>query len=150
MSLYKSKVIIESHTEEADFCGKIDESRINRAEELLSIKFPPSYREFLSLFGCGDLFSVEIFGIINDPDSDSKALPNGVWLTLSEHGVGMNKKLIIISETGDGAYYVLDSSAPDKLGEYPVLLLDDSGDLEFVASNFDDFLSDRLEAMKGD
>ena len=147
MSLEKSRKIIEEYINDADFCGSIEPMKIERAEEILGTKFPSSYKEFLTLYGCGDLFGVEIFGIIKDPDIDGKSVPNGIWLTLDERSNGMNKHLIVISETGDGAYYVLNTEQRNELNECPVCIWYRDGELEFFAPTFDDFLSETLQDM---
>jgi hypothetical protein len=81
----KSKVIIQNN-KKASFVGPRDESVIQEAEKALSLEFPPSYRQFLLDFGCGDINSHEFYGIINS-NFEKSAVPNGIWLTLNERKV---------------------------------------------------------------
>jgi hypothetical protein len=102
------------------FVGPRDESLVQEAERALNIIFPPSYRQFLLDFGCGDINGNEIYGII-DSNFDNSTIPNGIWLTLHERKVSkLPSNLILIAQGYDG-YLVLDSKLQYKNGEYPII-----------------------------
>jgi antitoxin YobK len=133
---------------EGDFEGEKPESLILRAESALGVKFPPTYREFLSKLGCGDFAGEEFYGLINEQFEDS-SVPNGIWLTLNERRLSnIPKSLVLIYATGDGTYYAIDTSKRDKENECPVVVWhplskpDDS--LETVATDFGKFFYDTI------
>jgi len=66
-----------------DLDGEKPVSLIDSAEDTLGVKFPPSYREFLLLFGCGDIAGQEFYGVIK-PDFAKSGIPDAVWLTIRE------------------------------------------------------------------
>ena len=139
--------IIEENIEEADFCEPISEDKIDLAEDILNVKYPTSYRFFLQNYGAGDIFGIEFYGIINDPENDLSAVPNGVWLTQNlREELGMSSDLIIVSETGDGLYYVLDTSEKDSNNESPVYLWQ-VNIKEKVANSFGEFALELLREM---
>jgi hypothetical protein len=108
------------------FVGSIDNHSIAVAEQILGQTFSSDYRLFLNKYGCGDIFGVEIFGIISDPISDGNGLPNVVWLTKELRKEGLPGYLIPVAEDGEGNYYVIDVSMSNRnkegIDECPVLL----------------------------
>lgn len=107
----------------ACFSGPIAEALIVKAEDILGVRFPPSYRRFLEDFGCLSMLSQEIYGIV-DEDLSHGPLPNGIWATQEQRkkfGLGTNH--IILENTGFGEWYALDTSRVDAEGECPVVLL---------------------------
>ncbi|XKM14510.1 SMI1/KNR4 family protein [Orbaceae bacterium ac157xtp] len=48
--------IINENIELADFVGKISPDLIDKAERMLGVKFPESYKYFLKNLGCGDIY----------------------------------------------------------------------------------------------
>ena len=114
-------------TGETDFDGLKSESTIKSAEKALGLRFPPSYRQFLLDFGCGDFNGIEIYGIIDD-NFESSSAPNGVWLTLNERSeISLDSKYIIIGSSGSGEYFAIDALDVDDFGEGPVVLLSPNG-----------------------
>ena len=141
MNIEKVFQIIEDNIEDADFVGEIGENQIEKAEQITSVRFPTSYKKFLRKYGAGDIFGIEIYGIIADPDTDGQAIPNVVWLHQQLVSEGMSKAFIPVSDSGDGCYYVLDTSQMNDKEECPVLLLN-PGNLqsEKAYEDFADFL----------
>jgi antitoxin YobK len=134
----------------ADFHGPKDEHIIKKAEQALGIEFPPSYRMFLSRHGCGDVFGVEFYGIIDENFTDSR-IPDSIWLTLNERGTaGLPASMILISDTGDGGYYAIDTSHRNSTLESPVVqwwsgLHNDKDDGQIVAEDFGAFMLHQIQ-----
>ena len=130
---------------EGEFNGEVSSSLIELAEQKLDLTFPPSYCAFLKKFGCGDLNGFEIYGIIDD-DFENSSVPDAVWLTLQERKQGLQHQYIIISDSGDGGFYAIDTSKHGPAGENPIILLDPNGNTEFVSRCFATFLSEYMSA----
>lgn len=97
--------LIDSNPEVCDFWGPIDEFLVIKAEASLGVKFPLDYRQFLLAFGSGSFDSFEIYGLSDS--IESKGVPNLVWLTLNEWDSRGGERLLIIGDSGDGGYFVL-------------------------------------------
>lgn len=150
--LKKALDLIESNftPEERDFCGNQSLTTIKKAENILDVKFPKSYKIFLEKYGCGGVGSLDIYGLIKDEDFNPKnipfiAVPNAVWTTLQWHrDFNHPLHLIIISGVGDGSVYCLDTSQMDMEEECPVVLCPVGYDemapnLEVIAEDFGQF-----------
>ena len=147
--LEKAFNLIKQNIEKCDFEKEPKkEELIKISEEALGLKFPPTYRLFLHKYGCGGLGGLEIYGIIDENFKES-SVPDGIWLTLDERKDDyLPHHFIIISDTGDGYWYCLDSSQPNAEGEYPVVVwgLDMAEeDKEKVAEDFGEFLLNELK-----
>lgn len=143
MRKYKKAVkLLKKNEDLCEFVGEIDEKVIEKAEELLGIRFPDTYRQFLANYGAGDFGAEEIYGIVDDNFIDSE-IPNGIWLTLNEREEGdLPEELVIIYYTGDEYYYCLDTSKMVK-NECPVVAIDIgdfNGEREVIYRNFGEFL----------
>jgi hypothetical protein len=147
MKDYLLAVDLINDSGDGDFEGDKSESLIEKAEQSLNLKFPPSYRRFLKEFGCGDIGGEEFYGLINEEFTDS-TVPNGIWLTLNERkNIGLSKEFVIIYSTGDGTYYALDTSRTGNDGECPVVALTPDGQtIEDVAEDFGKFFYDTVNA----
>ena len=145
--------LFEEHKQKGFFGGKKDETLIQLAENALGIQFPPTYKLFLKNYGSGGLSGDEIYGITSN-NFENSTIPNGVWVTLNER---INWELplthIIIASTGDGYWYILDSSQPNKEGEYPVCIYQMFGDeiyQEKVNEDFGEFLLEHVKNILED
>lgn len=106
--------IINLHESYCDFAGAKDETLIALAEKTLDLKFPDDYRLFLQILGCGDIGGREFFGVI-DSDFINSSIPDAVWITLQERvESNLPNSYIIISDTGDGSYIVLNCIESDE------------------------------------
>ena len=133
--------IIDGHPELADFCGSVTVERIRRAEQILGVKFPKSYFQFLEKYGAGDIAGIEIYGIIKDPETDGHGVPNGIWLTLNlREEAALPKEFVIVTDTGCGPYYVLDTSETSEDSESPIYMWDVGNQKQRVAESFGEFL----------
>lgn len=125
-----------------DFDGEKPQSLIEKAEKTLGLYFPRSYKAFLQKYGCGDADGVEFYGVIND-DFENSSVPDAIWLTLEERKTGLPNHLVIISSSGDGSYYALDTSK--MIGhECPVILVGIDGDETVTHENFASFVTSSL------
>ena len=145
-SIEKALMIIESNLEESDFSGPIEQQSILDSEQLLHVNFPNSYKEFLSRYGAGDIFGIEVYGIIKDPKIDPEMVPNGIWLTRNlRKDNSMPSTLVTIASSGYGPYFVIDCSVIDSNGECPIALWSANEKSERIFESFGDFLLDSLE-----
>ncbi|HLN27582.1 MAG TPA: SMI1/KNR4 family protein [Gemmataceae bacterium] len=113
---------IAASGEPSDFVGPRKQRLIERAEEVLGLTFPPTYRRFLQDLGCGDIAAVEVYGLIDDNFWHS-SIPDGIWLTMEERRTSkLPQSYVLVYSTGDGAYYALDTAKRDALGENPVVM----------------------------
>ena len=142
--LEKALKLIEDNG--GDFAGKKSDDLIAKAEQALVLKFPPSYKQFLNKLGCGGIEGSEIFGVI-DENFEKAGIPDGIWLTLDERKSGLPEYFVVVSEVGDGAYYVLDTSQVDVDGECPVVTYEINGSSEKVADDFGSFLLSELQEV---
>lgn len=53
---------IEKFQKDKDLTGGIDEDKIKMIEEQLNVTLPENYKWFLSNYGSGGIFSIDIFG----------------------------------------------------------------------------------------
>lgn len=129
----------------SDFVGPRDPAIVDAAEKRLGVIFPPSYRRFLLDFGCGNIGSQEIYGVI-DKDIERGPIPNAIWLSLQRQAQGWRRDLFVVHESGDGTSHALDLSRTDFNGESAVWLLNVNGSLaEKVSDNFGEFLLSLIE-----
>lgn len=54
---------IKENIESEDFTGGVDDNSINQVQDTLDARFPESYKWFLSSYGSGGLFGVNILGV---------------------------------------------------------------------------------------
>lgn len=148
MKDYLSAVDLVNNSGDGDFDGNKPESLIEKAEQTLNLKFPPTYRQFLKEFGCGDIGGEEFYGLIDEEFTNS-SVPNGIWLTLNERkNIGLANEFVIIYSTGDGIYYALDISRPGNEGECPVVELTPDGQkIKDVAEDFGKFFYDTISGV---
>jgi hypothetical protein len=149
MSDYEEALaLIENHLDEADFEAQSDE-RIERAERVLKVRFPPTYRRFLLELGAGAIGAEEFYGLVNDDFEDARP-PQAVGLTREFRREGhVSDDLVVIYNLGQGSYYALDTARTDQDGEAPVVGftpgLNRAGDeLELIAPDFGRFFLDTL------
>lgn len=141
---------IEERRDECDFAGQRDERVVGLAEETLGVKFPPSYRLFLTRLGAGNIGAEEIFGVIGE-DFVESAIPDSIWLTLQgRQDWGLPSPMIVVYFDGGTGYYLLDTSRASRDGEAPVVawhpgLSVAGSELETIAPDFGLFLRELVE-----
>lgn len=87
--------MIEEYGEERDFFGGASEEDIRNAEEMLGLKFPQSYREFLKEYGSGGICGVEILGVQGNLGASV------VKATERWRNIGLDIGLIVIEDSGE-------------------------------------------------
>jgi hypothetical protein len=91
----KIKKMIEEYGEERDFFGGASDEDISNAEEMLGLKFPQSYREFLKEYGSGGICGVEILGVQGNLGASV------VKATERWRNIGLDMGLIVIEDSGE-------------------------------------------------
>jgi hypothetical protein len=129
-----------------DFDGRKDPVLVDKAEKRLGAKFPPSYKKFLNVLGCGDIKGLEFFGIIND-DFENSSVPDAIWLTLDERKAGLPNNLILVYAAGEGTYCAIDTSQVNFNNENPVIAYLPDGGTKIVANDYGSFFLSELKTM---
>lgn len=107
--------------EDADFVGERSDHLIVQAEAALKHSFPPTYKTFLTRYGCGAIAGCEIYGVIKD-DFVNSSIPDAIWLTLRERMSHAEcEELILIAATGYGSYFAIDCEQSGEAGEHPIV-----------------------------
>lgn len=98
----------------ADFVGPRTAESVAQAEQMLGVKFPESYRQFLLCLGAGSVRGCELYGIV-DNEGTASGVPSVVWLTQRlRDSCGFPPSLIAISDTGYGGYHAIDTARGDS------------------------------------
>lgn len=115
----------ESEEEELYWCGPCSKKLIDKAERILGVPLPKTYREFLALKGCGGIESFIISGINPEFALDDGGL---IVQTDSDYyredwvpGPLPKHLLVIQKDDDDNEPFCLDTSRM-KRGECPVVL----------------------------
>lgn len=129
---------INEHMEPDDFTGGVDDSQINFVQEELGVEFPESYKWFLTTYGSGGLFGVDILGVAKSN------IATVVIDTMRYWDLGLEKDLVVIENAGEYVY-CLNTSKMEK-NECPVIAWNRQDGLDDynTALNFYEFLSQRL------
>ncbi len=129
---------INEHMESDDFTGGVDDSQINFVQEELGVEFPESYKWFLTMYGSGGLFRVDILGVAKSN------IATVVIDTMRYWDLGFEKDLVVIENAGEYVYCLYTSKM--EKSECPVIAWNRHGGLDDynTAQNFYEFLSQRL------
>jgi len=125
-----------------DFGPPASEDMIQAAEQYLGLRFPPSYREFLALAGCGSFSGREFYGI-TPGGIEATAIPSVTFATMDERRHGLPAHFVLFEDPGTDEQYVLDTQDLSREGEAPVKVwrpASDRGSLAVVASDFGTYL----------
>lgn len=142
--------LIEKHKHLADFEGQKDDKLISRGESVLGVRFPPSYKAFLSRYGCGDIAGREFYGIIGN-DFENAGVPDAVWFTLRERKEsGLPDSFVIVYDFGEGTYSALDCSERNEADECPVVAWtpgasEAGSETELISEDYGRFLRETIE-----
>lgn len=105
----------------ADFAGPQQIASIEEAERRLGLRFPDSYRRFLTESGAGNLGSDDIYGVF-DSHSDTSGIPDVVWATLDgRETLGLPDAAVLIGYDGGEGKIVLDLGRRQPDGSVPVV-----------------------------
>jgi hypothetical protein len=134
---------INEHKESDDFTGGVDESQTNVVQNELGVELPESYKWFLTTYGYGRFFGVDIIGY-------GFTGPAVVDATKGHHKYYDLIDGLVVIEDIDEFAYCLDTNKM-KDGECPVIMWDNQeGYGRTLADNFLDYLIERLEWAKED
>ena len=133
----KAKALLDEDA--VDFTGAVSAEEIRNAQEKLNVKFPMSYKAFLSDFGAGDVGGEVIFGIVQDKELDSEI--DMVEITCTEYDNGLPEGMVIIYyDHCDENLYCLDTNRM-KDDECPVVSIDEEYEvIEVIADSFGEFM----------
>ena len=115
--------LIANHPDIASFGdleSGISDEWIQKAEERLSVKFPPSYTWWLKNYGGGEIYGDEIYSIYQ-MDFDEVVGGDVVYMNELNRKKGLcttNQLSILVTDQGDSFY--LDLSEVNEQGESPV------------------------------
>jgi antitoxin YobK len=147
MSMKEYQYAVETmnrYPELMDFVGPRSDNLIILAEKALDIRFPATYRRFLSEYGAGAFGSDEIYGII-DADFANSGVPDAIWFTLQERkNWDLPNNLVAIYDADDGEIYCLDVEAIER-DETPIITYQsayppEEQHRETIARDFGEFL----------
>lgn len=117
---------------------------VETAEEMLSVKLPPSFRTFLELSNGGTFYKTTVYGVDTEDEFDL------VEVNLNDREEGLPDHLLAFGNTLSGHIFVFDLNRADDRGEAPVFLLDpEDGMLTAVAASFTGLLT-RLPRLEGE
>jgi len=118
--------------------GPVSEDLIATAEQQLGIQFPPQYRAFMSVFGCGGVDSEDFIGLGGPAHLDIAKLA----LRLRERNNPLPARLLPLRADGFGNYDCLDTNQPTADGEYAIVQWnheagEEDQECELLADSFD-------------
>ena len=153
MHQFRQAVRMIARSGDGDFTGPIPQQVVEEAEELLGVRFPPSYRQFLLKLGCGDVAGAEFYGIVDDNLREGP-IPNGIWLTLDERETAkLPPKMVLVAFTGMGGYYALDLARVAENREAPVVMWQAGAAASacpVIAKDFGSFFLDEVSGALGE
>ena len=132
----KIKKMVEEYGEERDFFGGASEQEIRKAEEILGLQFPESYRAFLKEYGSGGICGVEILGI------EGNLGASVVKATERWRKLGLDKKLIVIEDSGE---FVRCMYSADVRDEKVYSWVRGGKELSVRYDTFDDYIMDMFQ-----
>ncbi|WP_121616435.1 SMI1/KNR4 family protein [Virgibacillus halodenitrificans] len=148
MNIMELITFIKEHEESDDFTGGANKSQINFIQNELGVELPQSYKWFLTTYGSGGLFGVDILGV-------AKSNTTPVVVTTKRYrDLGLDKDLVVIEDVDEYAYCLDTSNIVDN--ECPIIAWNKPEGLDdyYTSENFYEFLSQRLlhakEAWKED
>jgi antitoxin YobK len=129
---------INEHKEPDDFTGGVDEVQIDAIQNELGVELPESYKWFLTTYGSGGLFAVNILGV---------AKSNRATVSVNTkkcRELGIKKDLVVIEDGGEYVYCLFTKRMENN--ECPVIAWNRPGGMDDfnTAKNFYEFLSQRL------
>ena len=114
------------------------ESEIVKAENILGVKFPKSYREFLKQYGIFDINASEIYGL-DYSNLDIYLYYNTICNTLDERKINEDpkfpKSFVVVYDLGNGEKFCLDTARMDEEGECPIVCWS-FGNVESIDDDF--------------
>ncbi|MEU3981702.1 SMI1/KNR4 family protein [Streptomyces sp. NPDC026672] len=116
---------------------------IARAESELALVFPPSYRHLIEEFGTWDVPPTEFLGVYQTPAGGEELLGTPAYTKADREALGLPHHFMVVMHDDVWGVVVLDTSQPDKDGEYPIFAWNpgvlDGGLMEKIADSFGEF-----------
>lgn len=112
------------------------ERKIHNAENVLGIRFPVSYRDFLATFGAAIYRSLYLYGLSFHHPFRSLIDQTEQYRSIPPEHRHPAEYLIPIADNTGGFFLYLDAAQMDIHGECPVVKLGNDGNLETYARNF--------------
>ncbi|UTO28989.1 SMI1/KNR4 family protein [Bartonella harrusi] len=143
--------LIDKYSDKVDFGtaeDAPDDILIEKAEKTLGLQFTSSYKSFLKNYGGGEIGYEEIFSIYGD----YVGIPAGdiVYRNLNDIKNGLAKpQQLVVSKNDFGEIFYFDYTQ-FRDGECPLYIRIPSGDSEYYASNFYEFLCKRIKEHAGE
>lgn len=138
--------ILEAYQQHTYCYGGISDKYIEEAENILGMRLPQEYIEFLKQYGALEFGSVEIYGLMEPAIA---GIPDMIWTTSAlRKKYGLPISYAVIGYDGFGGYYCLDLSKRSVAGSCPVVIYNTVEDVEQsggVAQSFLEFLFDQLK-----
>jgi hypothetical protein len=101
--------------------GPVDDGKIQRAEALLGLTFPPSYKEYLSHYGAIEIDG-RSFGGLTSRDAGESGDVVAFTRNAREQYSLPDQYIAIDFQDGD-AFFCIDTNQKDSTGEAPVVLI---------------------------
>jgi hypothetical protein len=125
--------------------GAVADAVIDAAEEELGLRFPVSYRIFLSCFGSAWLAPYEIAGLGGGRHTGPEPprwqhVVDATVLLRRALGGGIPVEYVAISDDGGDYKFYLDTGNLNALGEAPVIVLGPGRDAVVIAASFVEFI----------
>ena len=128
---------------EALFYGSVEEGTVYKAETVLGVSFPPSYRSYLRYLGAAKMFGHDFDGL---PDNSSFIDEPPLYLNVVDHTLlfreevaFFTKSMILLTDDGGSLLFYLETSITDNEQECPVLA-HYYGRQFFIGSSFLEFV----------
>ncbi len=138
--------------EGVDLGSGASDRAISAAEDYLGLRFPTSYREFVSEVGWGSIGGRYFYGITPDGVA-ATSIPSAIFATRSEReDGGLPPWLLIVEDSGSDEQFVLDTRDLNAEGDAPVKAwtpASDASSLETLAPDFGAYLLDAAKRHSG-
>lgn len=122
--------------------------QIDAAEVKLGLKFPQTFKDYLSEWGNLSAEGQEYYGLTRSGDFDNSGVPNCVWYTLTERvDVGLPDELVIVRNDNGEQYICIECNLP---GNEERIVYWDNIEREVdrtVNMTFVEFLKEELEEL---
>ena len=136
--------------DDVDFAGAQSPEKIDAAEQLLGVQFPPDYRRFLLEFGCGGVDSEEFIGLGGDDHLSVVKLTK----RLRDRSNRPPDNLLPVRADGFGNYDCIDFNRPAPNGEYCVVQWSHEGGIEqhheLLATSYGEWFESILQLIEED
>jgi len=127
--------------------GKQKDTTIEKAEVLLGVKFPESYKAFLKKLGACSFKDEEIYGLVGE-NLDSPSIPNVVWCTLNYRKYGLPNNLIVIGHN-EHAYpcIKINNDFKKPVIAYDISLPEHVQKTKVLANDFGDYFLEKIKKI---